>query len=433
MRRWNSMEIEEYLSGFVKFTNKPSLEAMKWLLKEFGNPQDTLTVIHVAGTNGKGSVCEMLNNILIKAGYCTGKFISPHLITFHETICINNEPIKEEDIQSILVPLAKKIEEYNQTHEIRVTWFEVITAIALIYFKKKQCQIAIIETGMGGTHDCTNVVHSILSIITNIGYDHMEVLGNTLEKIASNKAGIIKQNGDTIFIKQLEEIDSIIEEKCKKENNNLHLLDASKITNYRYDKEYQQFNYQQEKDICVNLKGKKQTQNAMVCIEAVTILNEKGFSISKEAMREGLKTVIHPARFEVLGQNPTIIFDGGHNEKAIQNLKETIAQYYGDSKKLYIISILNTKDYKTIISQLVEDEEAVYLFTSGNDSKRYVEKEELLKEANKQEKGSYKVLELEEAIELANREYADRTIFIVGSFYVYETVLKKLKEIEETK
>lgn len=421
------MEIEEYLSGFAKFTNKPSLDAMRWLMKEFNNPQDKLNIVHVAGTNGKGSVCEMLTNIGIKAGLKVGKFISPHLITFYETICINNKPISEQEVQEILQALSQKIEEYNKQHEIGVTWFEVITSLALIYFGKQNCDLVVLETGMGGTLDCTNIVNGMLSIITSIGYDHMEVLGKTLREIASNKAGIIKKEAATIFVKQTQEVDNVIKEKCEKEHNKLYILEPSQIKNYQYNKEYQSFDYKDYTKIEVNLKGKKQIQNAMVCIQAVEILNQKGYAISDKVMREGLKTVIHPARFEKLQENPTVIFDGGHNEKAIDNLKETIKQYYAKDKKVYIISILNTKDYQTIIKHLVTDSNAVYIFTSGNDSSRYIPKETLLKEAQKQTKGNLLSEELENALQMAITNYQDSVIFVVGSFYVYPTVLEKLK------
>lgn len=240
MRR-NNMEIEDYLSGFVKFTSTPSLKGMQWLMNAFDNPQKKLKVIHVAGTNGKGSVCEMITNVLIQAGYRVGKFISPHLIKFHETICINNEPILDQEVQEILIPLSKKIEEYNKTHEIGITWFEVITSLALIYFGKKDCDFVVLETGMGGTYDCTNIADGIISIITSIGMDHTDVLGDTIQKIAENKAGIIKKKGHTIFIKQQEEVNHIMEETCKKQENTLHLLDSNEIRNYSYDTEYQYF------------------------------------------------------------------------------------------------------------------------------------------------------------------------------------------------
>ncbi len=421
------MEIESYLQQFDRFTKDPTLEAMKYIMAYFKNDYKKLTYIHVAGTNGKGSITEMVNNVLIEAGYKVGKFISPHLITFHETICINNEPILDEEIQEILPQLAKAIEQYNQEHETKVKWFEVITSLALIYFAKKNCDIVILEVGMGGLTDCTNIVEGEISIIGNIGYDHIDVLGDTIQKIAKHKAGIIKPNKDTLFVEQPEVVE-VIKQECKEKNNTLHLIQKEQIRNYKMEKELQYFDYKEYKQVGINLKGKKQIENASVCLECVDILKEKGYAIPKQAIYKGLANVVHRARFETVSQEPTMIFDGGHNEAAIANLKNTIQQYYAQEKKVYILSILNTKDYQNIVKQLTQDKEAVYLFTSGNDPKKYVAKETLYKEASKYVKENIYQCELSEAIELAKEKYKDRIIFIVGSFYVYKDVVEKVKK-----
>lgn len=418
------MNIEEYLGKFDKYTKDPTLDAMIYIMKKFDNKYKKIPYIHVAGTNGKGSICEMMNKILIESGYKVGKFISPHLITFNETICINNEPIPEEEVQKILPKIAVIIEEYNRTHETKVKWFEVITSLALIYFSNENCDIAIIEAGMGGLNDCTNIINSDISMIANIGYDHMDVLGATIQDIATHKAGIIKENKDTIFINQ-PEVTKIIEDTCIKKNNKLHLVKQEDITNYKVDGEYQYFSYGEYKDIAINLKGTKQIENASMCLECVDILIKKGYKITRKAVERALKTVVHRARFETICNNPKMIFDGGHNEPAIANLKETIEQYYKNEKKLYIISILKTKDYSNIIEKLVDDN-AIYFVTSGNDSNRYVSKEELYKIASRYSKNIY-AYELEEAIKLAKENYSDRVIFIIGSFYVYRTVQELLQ------
>ena len=376
------MNIDAYLSHFDKFTKDPTLEAMEYIMSRFDNPHKKVKCIHIAGTNGKGSVCEMINNCLINAKYKVGKFISPHLITFNDGICINNEQIQDKEVEEILIPLSKVVEEYNSTHEIPVKWFEVITSLAFIYFQKKQCDFAVIETGLGGTTDCTNIVAPIVSVITTIGYDHMNILGNTLNEISRHKAGIIKKNSETVFINQPEVVD-IVKEKCKKEKNTLHLIKTEDIENYEYNEYFQSFDYKQYKNIEINLKGKVQTINAMEAIETIDILKQKGYIIPEIAIREGLKTIIHKARMEKLVNNPCIIFDGGHNENAIRNLKQNIEQYYKNKKRVYIISILETKDYNTIIKELSEDNESIFYFTNGIPDKPYVPAEVLAKEAKK--------------------------------------------------
>lgn len=422
------MNIEEYLSNFDKFTKDPTLEAMEYIMSKFDNPHKKLKCIHIAGTNGKGSVSEMISNCLVNSGYKVGKFISPHLIKFNDGICINNSQISDREVAEILEPLSKVIEEYNKKHEIPVKWFEVITSLVFIYFYQKQCDFAVIETGLGGTTDCTNIIEPIISIITTIGYDHIDILGNTLEEIATHKAGIIKKNSNTVFTYQ-PRIINIIRDKCTQENNKLYLVNQEDITNYSYDQNFQKFDYKNYQNIEINLKGKVQTVNASQCLEALDILKQIGYEISENAIREGLKTVVHKARMEQINNNPTIIFDGGHNESAIQNLQNTIEQYYQNEKKVYIISILKTKDHNTIIEKLSQDKEAIFYFTDGIAERPYVPREKLKEEAKKYvPEDNINIATLEKAIAEAKEKYKDRTIFIVGSFYTYKKVIETIKE-----
>ncbi len=422
------MNIEEYLSKFDKFTKDPSLDAMNFIMSKFDNPHKKLKCIHVAGTNGKGSVCEMINNCLVSAGYKVGKFVSPHLIKFNDGICINNIQISNEEVGEILNPLSKVIEEYNASHEIPVKWFEVITSLVFIYFYKNKCDFAIIETGLGGITDCTNIIEPLASVITKIGYDHVDILGDTIEKIATHKAGIIKKNSETVFVYQNDAID-VIKNKCEKENNILHLINKDEIQNYSFNNELQKFTYKNYENIEINLRGKVQTLNASECLETLNILKQKGYEISEEAIRKGLKTVIHKARMEQIYTNPTIIFDGGHNESAIQNLKQNIKQYYSETKRIYIISILKTKDHNKIIEELSEDKDSIFYFTDGIQERPYVPAKELKKEAEKYiNKDKIYEMKLEQELNNVVQKNKNATIFIIGSFYVYKKVMELLKD-----
>ena len=431
------MDINEYLKRFDKFTKDPTLEAMYFLLEKFDNPQNKVKIIHVAGTNGKGSVCEMLNRILVDSKYTVGKFISPQLIKFNETITVNDKEISDDEISKILEKLSIYIDEYNLNHEIKVKWFEVITSVALIYFAQKKCDFVILETGLGGTTDCTNVVNSMISIIVSVGLDHVDILGNNIVDIAKHKAGIIKNNSDVIYLRREndKEVLDVIENKCKSTNSKLHLVTKEDCLDYKYDGNLQYFTYKNLKDIPVNLKGKKQIYNSTICLKAVEILREKGYKIENTIIINSLKNVIHRARFEKLLDNPEIIYDGAHNKPAIENLIETIDQYYLDKEKVFVVSILGTKDYKTIIKMLVQkynnDE---FYFTDGVSDRKFIDSSELMKVAKENnENGIYNSGELVKTIEKVTKKYrnSNKIIFIIGSFYIYKEVVDTIDKIKK--
>ena len=428
-RKEEIMKVQEYiqnlLAGKSQVKNKnQSVQKMKIIMEKLGNPQNKLKYIHVTGTNGKGSVIEMLNNILINANLKIGKFISPHLVSYHERISINGEYIKDEELQEIFEEVQPIIEKEN----IELNFFEFFTMIAFLYFSKQKVDIVLMEVGFGGLYDSTNIIYPIISVISSIGYDHMKVLGNTLEDIAKQKAGIIKENSETVYMEQKPTIDDIIEKTCKAKQNILHMVKQSEIKNQRFKNDMEIFDYKQYHDIEVNLKGKKQIQNAALVLECCNILNKKGYILSEKVIKNGLKSVIHKARFEVIHQNPTMIFDGGHNEQAIENLKETIEWYYKNAKKIYVISVLKSKDYHKIIEDIL-DKDNVYIFTDGNDKKLFTDKHLMYEYAKKlNDKAEMYEMELEKAIQFC-KDRMNHVSFVIGSFYVYDDVKKFLKTI----
>lgn len=421
-RKEEIMKIQEYiqnlLAGKTQVKNEnQSVEKMKIVMEKLGNPQSKLKYIHVTGTNGKGSVIEMLNNILINANLKVGKFISPHLVSYHERISINGEYIKDEEIQKIFEEVQLIIEKEN----IDLNFFEFFTLIAILYFCKQKVDIVLMEVGFGGLYDSTNIIFPIISVISSIGYDHMKVLGNTLEDIAKQKAGIIKENSETVYMEQKPNIDDIIEKNCKEKQNILHMVGQSEIKNQRFENDREIFDYKQYHDIEVNLKGKRQIQNAALVLECCDILNKNGYHLTEENIKNGLKTVIHKGRFEVIHQNPTMIFDGGHNEQAIENLKETIDLYYKNAKKIFVISVLKSKDYHKIIEDIL-DKENVYIFTNGNDKNLFTDKHFMYEYAKQRnDKAGIYEMDLKEAIQFC-KEKRDFVSFIIGSFYIYDDV-----------
>ena len=423
------MNIEEYFNNFYKEAKNPTLKAMEYFMEELGHPEKKLKIIHIAGTNGKGSTTEMLANILTKNGYKVGKYISPHLIKYNERISVNGQDITDKEMENIIEKLKDKIEKYNKMSSTKVTLFELLTTMALYYFKEKDCDFVVLETGLGGLYDCTNIVWPLVSIITSISYDHMAILGETLKEIAIQKAGIIKENSNTVIVEQKPSIQRIIEETCLNKNNELSVIKKSDIRNKKYKNEFLVFDYKQNKNIKLNLKGDKQFENASICLEAINILKQKGFNISEKAIKEGLQSVIHKARFEIINKNPLIIYDGGHNEEAILNFINTVNTYYKQKEKIYIISILKSKDYKTVLNYLLKDEGSTFIFTSGNNKERYVSSEELYKTAKNITKNDklYK-MNLQEAILYAKKQ-ENKVSFAIGSFYIYEDV-KNILEIQ---
>ena len=425
------IDVNEYLKGFYKGTKNPSLKAMKYFMNIYNNFEKKMKFIHIAGTNGKGSCVEIISNILVNQGYKVGKFISPHLIRYNERISINGKEISDEEMSELIEELKPLIENYNKKEDINITLFELETTMALLYFYRKNVDFVVLETGLGGLYDCTNIISkSLVSIITSIGYDHMHILGNTLPEIAYQKAGIIKENSNTVIFESIPEVDNVFINQCKNKNNTLHIIKNSDLSNYSFDNKFQYFDYKDIKNLKINLKGKIQIKNASLCIETIKLLNKLGYNINEESIKNGLQTVIHKGRMEKLNDNPIIVFDGAHNEAAIENFKEMVKMYYSNHKRVYIISILKTKDYKKMLKILAEDDSAIFILTSGDNSSKFLTSDELygcIKEYVLMQR-LYKK-DLEDAITDVMISSANTVNFVVGSFYVYGIVVDKIKNI----
>lgn len=426
------LEVEKYLDNFYKETKNPSLDAMNYFMNEYNNFEKEMKFIHIAGTNGKGSCTEIISNILINQGYKVGKIISPHLVKYNERISINGKNISDDEMLNLIKELKPKIEKYNKKPKMNITLFELETIMALLYFYRNNVDFVVLETGLGGLYDCTNIISKpLVSVITSIGYDHMQILGNTLSEIAYQKAGIIKNNSNTVVYEQEAEINNVFIRECSKKNNKLHMITPNNISNYSFDNNFQYFSYKDMTGLSINLKGKVQIQNASLCIETIRILNNIGYLITKESIKKGLATVVHKGRMEVLNSKPIIVFDGAHNESAIKNLQSTIDDYYGNFKKVYIISILKSKDYKKMLELLSQDKNALFVVTSGNDLDKYVSSDELYECARKYiENNRIHKRDIETAIEDAMNNDYNTASFVIGSFYTYSTVSNKIEEIK---
>jgi len=417
------------LKSNAKFRIELGLERISKVLELLDNPQDNLKCIHVAGTNGKGSVCAVISTILQNAGFKIGLYTSPHIFKYNERIKINSLDISDSDFAKYVFEISNLADK----NDIDLTEFEILTAIMFKYFYDNKVDVVVLETGLGGIFDATNVIKSNLcSIITHIDLDHTERLGSTKSEIAYQKAGIIKPNSQTVIFEQIKNIEDIFINECKKKNNKLHIIKNSDISNYSFDENFQYFDYKDIKNIALNLKGKAQIKNACISIETIKILNEYGYNISNSSILEGLRTVIHKGRMEKLNENPTIIYDGAHNEPAIKNLLEMTNMYYPNKKRIYIISILNRKDYTHMLKLLAEDKNAIFIMTSGNKSNKFATSDKLYDCMKKftNEKNIFKN-SLENSISDAFYDTSKNTVyFIIGSFYVYGTVIEKINELK---
>lgn len=410
---------DDYLIGFKQFDKEPSLDGTLYLLKQFGNPEKDLKFIHIAGTNGKGSIAEHLNRALIDSGYKVGKFVTPHLISTNDSICVNDEPIDDETIKDLIKDLKKFEKKYKEEESKEFTRFELLTASTIKYFKDMNCDIVILEVGLGGLFDCTNVVHPLVSVFGSIAFDHMDILGNSLEEIAYQKAGIIKENSNSVIFNQ--EAAYVIEKVAKEKSNNLKVIYPNEISDYSFDRNYQYFKYK-DLDFKLNLKGKKQVENAVVAFESLQILKNYNYRISNSTILDSFSKIKHPGRFETIKKEPLVIFDGAHNPNAISNLIETINSIFKRDKKRFIVSIIDTKDYKKILDLLLSNfNDSEFFFTSGCKDK-FLKANVLLSYA----KENYpEVKSFESSIDdISHILDKDSINFIVGSFYTYEHIKK---------
>lgn len=400
---------------------RPSLDAMRFLMERLGHPEKKLHFVHVAGTNGKGSVTEMVAKVLEAAGYKVGKFMSPHLIRFNERIQINGQEITNEKIEALLEFLEPAFNEFERKYGRDISLFEVETAMALVYFAEEKCNIVALEVGLGGEWDCTNIVTADVSVITSIGYDHMNILGNSLEEIAAQKAGIIKTNGKIVVGALPEVAERVVRKKCEEVGAELRIV---KSENVEVTKSGVRLTYGDEQNIEVGLRGKMQAENAAICIECMHVLREEGWRISDFAIREGLNTVVHHGRFETIAKNPEVVFDGAHNLPAIENFWVNVQEYYPEAKRVFVVSLLQRKDVRAIFGKLLRPGEE-YIFTTGNDVKMYYGAEELKQLAEEIEpRGKYRIAKFDEAIKEVKS--GDKVGFVVGSFYVYGDAIRSM-------
>ena len=356
-------EAIKYIHGVSNFFCKPGLDRVTELCQGLGNPQKELKFIHVGGTNGKGSVSSMLSSVLTEAGYRVGLYTSPYILEFNERMRVNGRNIENER----LADLTERVKAVADKMTDSPTEFELITAIAFQYFKEEKCDVVVLEVGMGGRLDATNIIDDpALSIITGIALDHTAFLGDTIEMIAAEKAGIIKDGSIALWGGDNKDAEAVIQTEATKKQSILYRTDYSTLKIMTADLNGTAFDYKGRQDIQISLPGGYQPRNACIVIDAIDLINGRGFTVSEEALLTGLKKARWPARFEIIDTEPTVIFDGAHNPQGVRATVDSIKGYFGDKRVVILTGVLRDKDYMAITDAISEVADSVYTLTPDN-------------------------------------------------------------------
>ena len=340
-----------YIHGLYRKGVKPGLHRENQLLEMLGNPHKKLKFIHIAGTNGKGSTASMTASVLRQAGYKTGLFTSPFIYRFNERIQFDGGQIPDEKV----IELTAYVKQFADTMEDQPTEFEFVTAMAMTYYAQEKADIVVLEVGMGGALDATNVIGvPEVAVVTNIGLDHTEVLGDTLEKIAANKAGIFKEGGHAVVYRGTPGVEQVFEDICKQRNVALKKADFEGLTLRSHSLEGQVFDCGARKGLELPLLGHHQLHNAAVVLGVIDTLIEQGYKITEDHIREGIRTVSWPGRFDIVGRDPLFIIDGGHNPQCIQALVGNIKDYLAGKRVIVLTGVLADKDYGEMFRPVME-------------------------------------------------------------------------------
>lgn len=338
----NATEAIAYIHSVCWKGSVPGLGRTQTLLAKMGNPEKKLKFVHIAGTNGKGSTAAMTASILRKAGYRTGLYTSPYIYRFHERMQVDGVEISDEDLAAVtefVKPLADSMEE-------RPTEFELVCCIAFEYFRRMQCDIVVLEVGMGGALDSTNVIEvPEVAVITNIGLDHTEYLGDTLEKIAETKSGIFKENGHAVVYRSSPSVEAVFERICRERHVSLKKADFASLRLKNHSLDGQVFDCGERKNLVLPLLGDHQLHNAAVVLSIADTLIAEGWHITEENICQGIRDVRWPGRFDIVRRDPLFIIDGGHNPQCIEALVKNIEDYLADRRVIALTGVLADKDY----------------------------------------------------------------------------------------
>ncbi len=423
-------EALDFIHSAEKYGSVLGLSSMARLMSKLGNIQDKLKIIHIAGTNGKGSVGAFLGSILKCSGFKTGRYVSPSVIDYFEKFQIDGNFIEKDVFSNLCGQVMKAVFEIVREGKEHPTVFEVETAIAFLYFYEENCDLVLLETGLGGRLDATNVLRAnICSVITSISIDHTLFLGNSIDEIAFEKCGIIKNNCPLVYIEQECSVNDVIQKVCcERKSKSVSVL--KKDINYigfDYDDYSQLFDYKDYKNLKIKLLGKFQVENASLAIGVAELLIELGYNISKKNIYYGLVDTVWQGRFQILRKNPLFIVDGAHNFDAVRRFRETVELFFAGKKIVFIVGIFSDKEYKKMVSLTADL--AGQIYTIDLKSSRGLDKETLMSEFSKYNKNTKIVNSIEEAIDKSILAAGnDGVIIAFGSLSYLGEVIEIIKK-----
>lgn len=364
----NEMGIQEFLEEIGKSGSVLGLGSIRRLMEELGNVQDKLDIVHVAGTNGKGSLCAMVSSILMEAGYRVGVYTSPAVFGRKEQFQVNGMSITEEEFDAAVTAIKEACGRIQAKGQSLPTLFEVETAVAFLHFYWKKCDIVLLETGLGGAEDATNIIRKpLVSVLTSISMDHMKFLGDSLAGIAQVKAGIIKEQGAVAAIRpKQEEVRQVLEAACQEKHATLSYVGTGQASGVHWEQGALCFSYGEYGELRLSMAGLYQVENSILAIKTVELLQGQGFGVSLGNIKDGLRKAQWEGRFSALCSDPLFIMDGAHNEDAAKKLQETLKMGFTNRKIIYIIGVLADKEYGKILELMLPLAWKVFTVTPEN-------------------------------------------------------------------
>lgn len=426
-------EALDYIDSLKKHGIVPGLDTIRELCRRLGNPQDELRFVHIAGTNGKGSVLAYVSTVLKCAGYRVGRYISPTIRDYRERIQINGRMITQKALCGLMEELKQACDDMAAEGFSHPTPFEVETALGFLYFNREKCDLVVLETGMGGRLDATNVIqNTLVAVLASISMDHMQYLGKTLQEIAEEKAGIIKPGCRVVTAWQEQEVMEVIQNRANQLQAMFLAADATAAKRVRYGLERQRFDYGGMKDLEIYLAGRYQIDNAVLALQACEALSGCGYDIPENALRQGLLETRWPGRFTVLGRKPLFVADGAHNEDAAKKLAQSIEFYFTNKRIIYIMGILKDKEYEKIIDLTAHYADQILTVTPP-DNPRALSGYELAQEVAKVHPRVTAVDSLEEAVEISHLLAGKEDVVLAFGSLSYMGKLMEIMEEREKK